>query len=329
MKRAGLVDLNSTTTGETRMPLFTIIVPCIDQVSEFETTLASVLRHRPDDCQVVATHAGFYRDPYGLAATNEIQLARAAGTDFANLLTAALSVSRGQWIIWLYPGSQLCKVDWTAMVAPFSSIDVGAVAPVITSSDASVLLDGVAFDAFQGIGRPLSATDTRAHSSIHAWGPTILAGAFRHDALRCLDFTQFISGESYWDVECACALNLLGYRSIAVPEWRIQSTQVIPSLIRFRQPHGAIACRLARRYTDRVSHWRHLVGDVASTLRAPWRLAHAWQRLSSMRPLPADDEYRQQMERLKEMRQNVNSRLADGVSRDAHDSWDVPRRRAA
>ncbi len=85
---------------------FSIIVPQLGTTSQFEDTLASVLRTRPQSAQVVVVHGQGYQDPHGLAGEVEFYDA-GRSPHLSQLWNAALAQARGQWVVWLHPGVDL------------------------------------------------------------------------------------------------------------------------------------------------------------------------------------------------------------------------------
>ncbi len=103
------------------MTRLSILIPCIQEAGCFEATLASVLRNRPEECEVLVVQSRSYDDPYDLKDEVRFVQAPADGTlvdlvnfginaavgDIVHLLSCDTEVSEG-WTrtgITAFPGS--------------------------------------------------------------------------------------------------------------------------------------------------------------------------------------------------------------------------------
>ena len=112
---------------------FSIVVPLLGSPLLFEATLASILRYRPDACQVIVAHDGSYHDPHGLADEIEF-VSTTQPTNLIGLFNCGLEVARGEFVSLIRPGVEL-QEDWdTAISDAFADEDVGSVTPAIVSS---------------------------------------------------------------------------------------------------------------------------------------------------------------------------------------------------
>ena len=92
------------------MPGLSIIILGWDRPEHFEDTLASVLQHRPEDCEILVVHAESYDDPYDLG--DEVRfIAAPAGCSRAAQLNLGIRESRGEVVHWL-AGGLTVEEDW-------------------------------------------------------------------------------------------------------------------------------------------------------------------------------------------------------------------------
>ena len=91
------------------MARLTIIIPALGPTEPFEATLASVLANRPEDADVVVTHAGSYGDPYDLAGeVNFVELP--PGSGLVECLNLALLACDSDFVHLLAPGVEVMLV---------------------------------------------------------------------------------------------------------------------------------------------------------------------------------------------------------------------------
>jgi hypothetical protein len=114
------------------MPRLTIIVPLMDQVDAFETTLASVLRYAGSQVEVLAAIAGEYQDQYGiLAEIGSVPVdSRMASTPLGRSALAANSAN-SPWIYWLSPGIEMTESGLMGALNSIQQRDLGLASPRI------------------------------------------------------------------------------------------------------------------------------------------------------------------------------------------------------
>ncbi|MBL8890328.1 MAG: hypothetical protein JNL67_10145 [Planctomycetaceae bacterium] len=120
------------------MPRLTIIVPLMDQVDAFETTLASVLRYAGTQIEVMAAISGGYADQYGiLNEINSVEIdARRTKTALGRVAMAAGSANSA-WVYWLTPGVELTQEALDAAVSIIQRRDLGLASPRIVAQSSS------------------------------------------------------------------------------------------------------------------------------------------------------------------------------------------------
>ncbi len=112
---------------------YSVIVPLLGRISEFEDTLASVLRHRPPQAQVIVAHDGRYDDPHGLQS--EVQFVTAdPHRNLAGLLNAAIRTVQGHITVLIRPGIEIDEGFDQPIAEAFVDSNVASVCPLIVIS---------------------------------------------------------------------------------------------------------------------------------------------------------------------------------------------------
>jgi len=126
------------------MPRLTIIVPLMDQVNAFETTLASVLRSADSQVDVLVVHSGDYADPHQIL--DEVPAVVVDTRRLSSLLgrvAVAASAATSPWVFWLAPGIELTEAALQESLALLKRRDLGLISPRIhdRSEDSPASLD--------------------------------------------------------------------------------------------------------------------------------------------------------------------------------------------
>lgn len=126
------------------MPRLTIIVPLMDQVDAFETTLASVLRYAGSQVEVLAAINGDYEDQYNiLSEINSVLVdTRFAKTPLGRAAIAADSATSA-WVYWLTPGVELTEDALDGALAIAQRRDLGLASPRIVARSTANESSGV------------------------------------------------------------------------------------------------------------------------------------------------------------------------------------------
>lgn len=119
------------------MPRLTIIVPLMDQVDAFETTLASVLRYAGAQIEVLAVISGDYEDQYNiLSEVHSVCVdSRLAKTPLGRAAQAVDSATSA-WVYWLTPGVELTEDALDGALAISQRRDLGLASPRIVARSA-------------------------------------------------------------------------------------------------------------------------------------------------------------------------------------------------
>ena len=113
-----------------------ILIPILKNQADFELTLASVLKWRPDQSHVIVTHDGSYHDPYDLSDEVEFRKLRFVNWSrwFANLLPMVDS----EFVCTIHPGFEVNE-QWVESVSKhFTSRSVVSVAPTFSAENADI-----------------------------------------------------------------------------------------------------------------------------------------------------------------------------------------------
>src|SRR5438552_8233728 len=76
------------------VPRLSCVIPAVGTTLDLETTLVSVLEHRPDDCQIIVVVNQPYADPYGLS--DEVRFVAAKGASLSACATLGIQLSDGE-----------------------------------------------------------------------------------------------------------------------------------------------------------------------------------------------------------------------------------------
>jgi hypothetical protein len=176
----------------------------------FEDTLVSILENRPSHSEVVVVHAQRYDDPYGLR--NEVRFVQCAADSELELINTGFHRAEGDIVHVLRCGIQVTARWSDSAVEQFESEFVGAVAPVILSSESS--------DSDLGLsGWDLTSTGRRKRRregsrSTTCTAPPLDAGFFRRQPV--LDLGGFdLDIQCVADLELGLALAQLGLDCLA------------------------------------------------------------------------------------------------------------------
>ncbi|MBX3411557.1 MAG: glycosyltransferase family 2 protein [Pirellulales bacterium] len=213
------------------MPSLSIVIPVLGDVTRLETTLVSVLSHRPASCEVIVVLATSYDDPYDLA--DEVQFVaarpRAGWVECVNL---GFEASRGRVIHVMEAGLEVEEGWANSSVRQFDDPRVAAVAPVVVDAcdTKHVWAAGVEYRAG---GRRMALVGDEGASAVERWhrglrGPHRLAGFYRRsvvvDQLGGFDAG---AGDHWADAEMAVRLRQAGYTATLEPASRLNGTAEI------------------------------------------------------------------------------------------------------
>ncbi|TWT92259.1 glycosyltransferase family 2 protein [Neorhodopirellula pilleata] len=174
------------------IPRLTIVVPHFGETESFESSLVSVLQHRPDDCEVLVPHSGSYDDPFDLS--DEVKFVDAGSPDLVQQIAAAANVARGRFVHVVADG-HLATSSWTEpALAEFEYSEAGVVVPVVRVADDSkqIATSEVLHAGWSRTGASVcqliasGATEVTPRQCLRVEGGFLSASFWRRDLLRSL-----------------------------------------------------------------------------------------------------------------------------------------------
>lgn len=290
------------------MPSLTVVAPYVGDVAALETTLVSVLSHKPADCQVLVVLARPYDDPYQLAEEGDVQLLEAPRrATLVDCWNFGVRQAGAPVVHLLRPGVEVTAGWADAALAPFADPAVAAVASVVLDAEDPQRVMHAGVDYRCG-GRRL---DAHAGSSLaevcqadpEVLGATCIAGFFRTSLWEDLGGLCPAVGEEFCDVDFALRLYQAGYRSEVACDSQVLKRWSRPAKRGFRS--GRTAERLFWRNVP-VYGWsrsltRHaftLAHDAAAALLYPSVAAEMLGRMSLLLGVPWIARHHRLMHRL-------------------------------
>ncbi len=200
-------------SGKTAVPRLSIVIPCAEEAREFETTLASVLQNRPDDCEVLVVQPRPYHDPYGLK--DEVRFVEApALCDLVDLVNVAMECATAELVNVLSCDLEVTDGWLNPALSHFEDAAVGSVSPLIVlkSKARQVVARGVHYSR-GGVRQVLGGSARRSHCRAIV-SPTFAAGVYRRSAVLAAGGFCVALSSSYADVDLGLTLRAAGYRCV-------------------------------------------------------------------------------------------------------------------
>jgi hypothetical protein len=201
-----------------------IIIPAIGSNELLETGLASVLQHRPANCEVLVVLPRPYDDPYNIQ--DEVRFVPARrNAGIVECLATGLAEATGDVVHTLAAGAEVTDCWSAAPVARFADPRVAAVAPllVLDNSGSPVCSAGVSY-ASQGARKQILIGTTEGTARVPTLGPELRAGFFRRETLLELSALNSRVGDDAADIDLALTLRAAGYRAVFEPAGKIYAT---------------------------------------------------------------------------------------------------------
>jgi hypothetical protein len=215
----------------------------------FESTLISVLQHRPPDCEVLVSHAGSYRDPYDLKSEVRFVEAR-SDASLLELINVGWMRAASEVIHVLQCGAQV-QEDWTEPIWEwFEKPRIASVSPLLepVAECAGRRIAGLRHGL---LGRKLVHVGTSSRTQLPAiLGPTLAAAFYRRAALEEVGGFDIVVGDRFGDVDLALSLEAAGYDAACASSSSVSAADTGGQVLGFRD---------ARR-SERV-FWKHLAPD--------------------------------------------------------------------
>lgn len=259
----------------------TIIIPLFQDttLAAFEETLASVLHHRPGDCEILVVEEVAYSDPWNIQAEGVGFVKSKPGIHDGNgrkvdnsidLLNSAIRQARGEIVHILYPGTEVAEGWAENALLQFESSQVGVVIPAVYDRRKSsrVFSFGVRYSP-EGTLR----TIRRSHWSqtpIERIVPHISAVFFRKRNLADIGYFDrtFLLQISY--VDAAVAISQGGAETVVDRDCRIYvRPNLLPSMKAFTW--GVQIEKLYFRWFGRYHPLSSFFGHLGSLAVDSWR----------------------------------------------------------
>lgn len=236
-----------------------ILIPWVQNDAAHEDTLASVLAHRPADCEILVAHRGAYEDPYDLAE-EVVFLEGRSDASALQLLNLAADEADGDILHPLSGGLEVTDGWADEALELFADEKLVSVAPLVVDGDQTTVLSAGVFVSAgrRQVRRTGSLTATEL--SRDPVGPCLQAGFYRveaWDAASGLDESMGLDA----DLDLALCLRALGDCRTACGS-RIRQASPAPALGGLQR--GRTAGRLFRRHAEREGFSRF--GFWSSTL---------------------------------------------------------------
>lgn len=290
------------------MVQFSIIVPFLGDLQVFDDTLASVLRYRPANAQVIVAHDGMYQDRYGLS--NELEFAVSGRkAQLIRLFNCGLRQANGEIVALLRPGVEVDE-NWHESIAQaFEDPNVGSVSPMIVSPLKLNRIVAAGVTSELGFRRRLaglhSSTARRKLRTLSPLGPTSWAAFYRHSTLAQIGSCDEMLEPVYLDLDLALSIKTLGFKCAFASDCVVSIDRATPLLREANLAHGRSAQRALRRHANDPSLGTTLLTMTAELIRSPWRpwlLQHSIQRLSTGRMADIDRHFAEKISRARRER---------------------------
>ena len=244
-----------TSQGRTLVTRLSIVIPCVGPFGPLEETLASVLEHRPEDCEVLVPHTRPYANPYQLEG--EVRFLHVADKRAVQLVNRALEDASGDIIHLLAPGLEVVR-GWTDPALPhFADPSVAAVSPLVRPLNQPGRIETLGVTYQRGGLRQ----DVGAHRPLPDYhdlkddilGPSLSAGFYSREVLEAIGGLPLQLGDELADIDLALTIRDLELRAIFEPRAQVLTTaDYVPP-----QANSA----LVRGQQAELLFWRHAQHD--------------------------------------------------------------------
>lgn len=286
------------------MPQFSVIVPFLGDIGLFEGTLASVLRYRPDNTQVIVAHDGLFRDLHDLGDEVDFAISGRAA-QLTRLFNCGIRHSEGEFIALIRPGIELDE-NWQEPIARvFADQRVGCVSPLIISpaKPSRVVAAGVAKEF--GFRRRLCGLNSFAQARklrrLSPLGPTSWAAFYRSSTLQQIGSFDEMLQPVYLDLDLALSISTLGFDCVFEPDCVVSIDRAAPLVREASLAHGRSAQRAIRRHSYDASVGATLLTITSELIRSPlqpWLIQHALQRVNAGRLADIDRHFADKLSRV-------------------------------
>ena len=279
-------------------PDLSIVVPHLGSVTQLEDTLASVLRYRSMNSQVIVVHDGSYQDPHGIGGEVDMVVAP-QDSNLGGYLGVALRSSQAAIVGMVRPGVQIDE-GWQAdILESFEDEEVASVSPLIVreAKPTHVLTAGV--NAGRGFRRKIVGQGVRVGrkaARLLPLGPSSWAAFYRRSALDCLGTPDSQLQSVYLDLDIALGLQALGKRTMLQTSCIFTVENGDEIIAESTTPHGASAARACVRFGNSTSTLVVSAVELATSPFQPWLLKHVMGKFSARAMKDVDEAFRRRLE---------------------------------
>jgi len=167
------------------IPRLSIVIPIGNDLVSFESTLISVLEHRPAGCEILVANDGRYDDPFDLG--DEVRFVVGRSVNLIDLVSAGAAQSRARFVHVIADGVQATSGWIDGAIEKFEHHDAAVVAPVIRQATSKQIIAAGWSDA----NARLCDADCRGQQRIRSRTPRqvgayLQASLWRRDVLVSL-----------------------------------------------------------------------------------------------------------------------------------------------
>lgn len=308
---------------------FSLVVPFLSDVEKLEATLASVLRYRPDDSQVIVVHDGRYPDPHQL---DEVDFVVApTGASLGSQLGCALRIAEGPLVGLIRPGVELDECWDDSIREAFEDDQVASVSPSLVEEARpnKLVVAGVEVGSgnkrrYLGAGMRLGRKARR----LSPLGPSSWAGFYRRSVIDLLGTPDEQLDSHYLDVDLALGMRQLGFRSVFRSDcvMTVESHEEVAKELKI--PHGTSAARAQHRFElARPSSAIHSLFELMSAPFQPWLVKHVMGKLAAASMRDIDEAFARRLKnKVQELRSAGND--AETIRMPHQEDRDYGRRAA-
>lgn len=186
----------------------------------FESTLASILENRPDDCEIIVIQQVDYTDPYDIKNEGVRFVQVDSGLQRGQALATILDQVRSPIVHLIEPGVHAHQGWCDEITSTFDDPYLGSACPVILDETGIVVCSGIENTLFYR-NRLIHNGASDIDDSITPLGPHHVAAFYQTEALRqVLQLESF--GDASFGLEIALAMEAIGFESRIIDSSLVQ-----------------------------------------------------------------------------------------------------------
>ena len=288
------------------MSKISIIIPFHGNVTAFEATLASALRHQPVGSDLIVIHSGNYADPYDLECEG-VRFVESSSHWITALFGMVDELESGV-INTLGAGVEVDEGWCDEAIVAFENQRIATATPLLISeSDPDYLVAaGVTTSkTYRGklVGRDLHVDEVSGLKNDlrrQVTGPTVSCGFYRQELLSKIHRAGWRLTESLWELELALLSEKLGFECQLLNETYVSLLDMGWFDSEFYFKDGSAAQELACKFDERASVWSASILDVLSGWGSFASIRHAIGRFT-YRPNMVRADLNEPWQRLQEL----------------------------